>query len=94
LRGGGPSPVSKRRPFDDRSLKCYGLFHRLIGGISVILIVFGGRSILAGQMTPGQFFMYISFTMLVAMPLVEIGISGRRSPRPSPTRCIREIKAC
>jgi ABC-type multidrug transport system fused ATPase/permease subunit len=48
----------------------------IIGGISVILILFGGRSILAGQMTPGQFFMYISFTMLVAMPLVEIANIG------------------
>jgi ABC-type multidrug transport system fused ATPase/permease subunit len=48
----------------------------IIGGISVILILFGGRSILAGTMTPGQFFMYISFTMLVAMPLVEIANIG------------------
>jgi len=48
----------------------------IIGGIAVILIVVGGRSILAGQMTPGQFFMYISFTMLVAMPLVEIANIG------------------
>jgi len=48
----------------------------IIGGISVILILFGGRSVLAGTMTPGQFFMYISFTMLVAMPLVEIANIG------------------
>ncbi|MEK6333710.1 MAG: ABC transporter ATP-binding protein [Acidobacteriota bacterium] len=48
----------------------------IIGGISVILMVVGGRSILAGTMTPGQFFMYVSFTMLVAMPLVEIANIG------------------
>ncbi|MFS8084387.1 MAG: ABC transporter ATP-binding protein [Acidobacteriota bacterium] len=48
----------------------------IIGGISVILILFGGHSILNGTMTPGQFFMYISFTMLVAMPLVEIANIG------------------
>jgi len=48
----------------------------IIGGISVILIVVGGRSILAGTMTPGQFFMYISFTMLVVLPLVEIANIG------------------
>ena len=48
----------------------------IIGGISVILILFGGHSILSGQMTPGQFFMYVSFTMLVAMPLVEIANIG------------------
>jgi subfamily B ATP-binding cassette protein MsbA len=48
----------------------------IIGGISVILIVVGGHSILAGTMTPGQFFMYVSFTMLVALPLVEIANIG------------------
>ena len=48
----------------------------IIGGISVILILVGGRSILAGTMTPGQFFMYVSFTMLVALPLVEIANIG------------------
>jgi len=48
----------------------------IIGGISVILIVVGGQSILAGTMTPGQFFMYVSFTMLVALPLVEIANIG------------------
>src|SRR6202171_5891638 len=32
----------------------------IIGGISVILILVGGQSILAGTMTPGQFFMDIS----------------------------------
>ncbi|HJR08186.1 MAG TPA: ABC transporter ATP-binding protein [Pyrinomonadaceae bacterium] len=48
----------------------------IVGGIGVILILVGGRSILAGQMTLGDFFMYIFFTALVAAPLVEIASIG------------------
>src|SRR5919107_1195223 len=48
----------------------------IVGGIGVILILVGGRSILAGQMTLGDFFMYIFFTALVAAPLVEIAAIG------------------
>ncbi len=48
----------------------------IVGGIGVILIVVGGRSIASGQMTIGDFFMYIFFTALVAAPLVEIANIG------------------
>jgi subfamily B ATP-binding cassette protein MsbA len=48
----------------------------IVGGIGVILILVGGRSILSGQMTLGDFFMYIFFTALVAAPLVEIAAIG------------------
>ena len=48
----------------------------IVGAIGVILIVVGGRAILAGQMTLGDFFMYIFFTALVAAPLVEIASIG------------------
>jgi ABC-type multidrug transport system fused ATPase/permease subunit len=48
----------------------------IVGGIGVILILVGGRSILAGQMTLGDFFMYVFFTALVAAPLVEIASIG------------------
>jgi len=48
----------------------------IIGSIGVILILVGGRSILSGQMTLGDFFMYIFFTALVAAPLVEIAAIG------------------
>src|SRR3989454_5491772 len=44
----------------------------IVGGIGVILIVVGGHSVLSGQMTLGDLFMYIMFTAMVAMPLVEI----------------------
>src|SRR5437870_6584439 len=41
----------------------------VVGGIGVILILVGGRSMLSGQMTLGDFFMYIFFTALVAAPI-------------------------
>jgi ABC-type multidrug transport system fused ATPase/permease subunit len=48
----------------------------VIGSIGIILILVGGRSVLSGQMTLGDFFMYIFFTALVAAPLVEIAAIG------------------
>ncbi len=48
----------------------------IVGIIGVILILVGGRDILSGQMTLGDFFMYIFFTALVAAPLVEIASIG------------------
>jgi len=44
--------------------------------IGVILILVGGHAIIAGQMTLGDLFMYMIFTGLVAMPLVEIANIG------------------
>lgn len=48
----------------------------VVGLIGVILTLVGGRDILAGTMTLGDFFMYIFFTALVAAPLVEIASIG------------------
>ena len=48
----------------------------IVGVIGVLLILVGGRDILNGQMTLGDFFMYIFFTALVAAPLVEIASIG------------------
>jgi len=48
----------------------------IVGAIGVILILVGGRSILSGQMTLGDFFMYIFFTAMVAAPMVEIAAIG------------------
>ncbi len=48
----------------------------IVGGIGVVLTLVGGRAVLAGQMTLGDFFMYIFFTALVAAPLVEIASIG------------------
>jgi ABC-type multidrug transport system fused ATPase/permease subunit len=48
----------------------------IVGAIGVLLILVGGRDMLNGQMTLGDFFMYIFFTALVAAPLVEIASIG------------------
>ncbi|HEX8720957.1 MAG TPA: ABC transporter ATP-binding protein [Pyrinomonadaceae bacterium] len=48
----------------------------VIGAIGCILTLVGGRAVLSGQMTLGDFFMYIFFTALVAAPLVEIAAIG------------------
>jgi subfamily B ATP-binding cassette protein MsbA len=48
----------------------------IVGAIGVILILVGGQSILSGQMTLGDFFMYIFFTAMVAAPMVEIASIG------------------
>jgi subfamily B ATP-binding cassette protein MsbA len=48
----------------------------IIGAIGVIMIVVGGRSILSGAMTLGDFVLYLFFTGLVAAPLVQIASIG------------------
>jgi len=48
----------------------------IVGLIGVLLTLVGGRDILAGTMTLGDFFMYIFFTALVAAPMVEIASVG------------------
>lgn len=48
----------------------------IIGIIGVIMILVGGRAILNGSMTLGDYFMYIFFTALVAAPMVEIASIG------------------
>ena len=48
----------------------------IVGVVGVILIWVGGQSVLAGQMTLGDLFMYMIFTGLVAAPLVEIAAIG------------------
>jgi len=48
----------------------------VVGLIGVIMIVVGGRAILAGQMTLGEFITYIFFTGLMAAPVVQIASIG------------------
>jgi ABC-type multidrug transport system fused ATPase/permease subunit len=48
----------------------------IVGIIGVIMIVVGGRSIINGQMTLGDFTMYVFFTGLLAMPVVQIASIG------------------
>ena len=48
----------------------------VVGVIGVIMIVVGGRAILADQMTLGEFITYIFFTGLMAAPVVQIASIG------------------
>ncbi len=48
----------------------------IVGVISIVMIWLGGRDILAGRMTLGDFFMYVFFIGLVAAPLVSIASIG------------------
>jgi subfamily B ATP-binding cassette protein MsbA len=50
-----------------------GSFSTLVfGSVGVLMMVFGGRAILAGRMTLGDWVMYVFFTGLLAAPLVQI----------------------
>ena len=48
----------------------------IVGIIGVLMIIVGGRAILGGSMTAGDFIMYIFFISLVAVPLVQIAAIG------------------
>jgi ABC-type multidrug transport system fused ATPase/permease subunit len=54
-----------------------GAFAQLvIGAISVVMILVGGRAVLSGSMTLGQFVQYVFFVGLVALPLINIASIG------------------
>jgi subfamily B ATP-binding cassette protein MsbA len=48
----------------------------VIGAIAVVMIVIGGNAVMSGAMTLGDFLMYISFTFLLALPVVELTSIG------------------
>jgi ABC-type multidrug transport system fused ATPase/permease subunit len=48
----------------------------IIGAIGVVIIMVGGHSVLSGAMTLGDLFMYIFFTGLMAIPVIEIASIG------------------
>ncbi len=48
----------------------------VMGVVGVIMTLVGGRSILAGGMTLGEFYMYLIFVALLAMPVVQIASIG------------------
>ncbi|HEX9756142.1 MAG TPA: ABC transporter ATP-binding protein, partial [Gemmatimonadales bacterium] len=48
----------------------------VVGAIGMLMMVMGGRAVLAGQMTLGDFVMYVFFTGMVAAPLVQIASIG------------------
>src|SRR3989442_10538996 len=48
----------------------------VIGAVGVVIIVMGGRSVVTGQMTIGDLFMYVMFTGLMAMPFIQFAAIG------------------
>lgn len=48
----------------------------IVGSIGVIIMLVGGKAVLAGQMTFGDLITYILFTGLMAMPIIEISSIG------------------
>jgi subfamily B ATP-binding cassette protein MsbA len=48
----------------------------IVGVIGVLMILIGGGSVLRGEMTLGDLFMYVFFTGLVALPLIDIASIG------------------
>lgn len=48
----------------------------VIGAVAVVMIVIGGNAVQTQSMTLGDFLMYISFTFLLAMPVVELTSIG------------------
>jgi subfamily B ATP-binding cassette protein MsbA len=48
----------------------------VVGAIGIVLILVGGRAILAGTMTLGDLVMYMIFTGLMAAPIVQIASIG------------------
>ena len=58
-------------------ISAIGSFATLVmGAIGVVIMVMGGRAIIAGTMTLGDFVMYIFFAGLMAAPLVSIAEIG------------------
>jgi len=48
----------------------------IVGAVGVVMITVGGHSVMTGQMTLGDLFMYVFFTGLMAMPVIEIAAIG------------------
>lgn len=48
----------------------------VIGAVAVVMIVMGGNAVQGGTMTLGDLLMYISFTFLLAMPVIELTSIG------------------
>jgi subfamily B ATP-binding cassette protein MsbA len=48
----------------------------VVGAVGVVIIVVGGHSVVTGQMTVGDLFMYVIFTGMMAMPLIQFASIG------------------
>src|SRR5215207_2402634 len=48
----------------------------IVGAVGVVIIMVGGHSVVVGQMTIGDLFMYVLFTGMMAMPLIQFASIG------------------
>ncbi|MBX3292628.1 MAG: ABC transporter ATP-binding protein [Acidobacteria bacterium] len=48
----------------------------VIGAVAVVMMLVGGNALRAETMTLGDFLMYISFTFLLALPIIELAAIG------------------
>jgi ABC-type multidrug transport system fused ATPase/permease subunit len=48
----------------------------VVGAVGVVIILVGGQSVVRGQMTIGDLFMYVMFTGMMAMPLIQFAAIG------------------
>ena len=48
----------------------------VVGAVGVVIILVGGGSVVKGQMTIGDLFMYVMFTGMMAMPLIQFAAIG------------------
>jgi subfamily B ATP-binding cassette protein MsbA len=48
----------------------------IVGLIGVVILLFGGRSILAGEMTTGELFSYVLYVGVMTVPLIQISNIG------------------
>ena len=65
----------------------------IVGGIGVLIMIVGGRAVLAGSMTLGDMFMYVFFVGMMVAPLVQIAsISTQISEAFAGLDRIREIR--
>src|SRR5215831_2335932 len=48
----------------------------VIGAVGVVIILVGGHSVATSQMTVGDLFMYVMFTGMMAMPLIQFAAIG------------------
>src|SRR5262249_9533195 len=48
----------------------------VIGAVGVVIILVGGQSVVTGRMTVGDLFMYVMFTGMMALPLLQFAAIG------------------
>jgi subfamily B ATP-binding cassette protein MsbA len=63
-------------PIDDRRLSHHRVLELIVGAVGVVIILVGRPSVVSGKMTIGDLFMYVLFTGMMAMPLIQFAAIG------------------